>query len=63
MKVKGVFEYFVSDYLKTRIKHKNPGPVALSLLEREIVFFRQQGFDFLTVRRYCERSKLLAIAD
>jgi hypothetical protein len=46
MKVKGVFEYFVSDYLKTRIKHKNPGPVALSLLEREIVFFRQQGFDF-----------------
>ena len=60
-RVKGAFEYFIRDYLKTKIKHKNLGPSALDLLEREIVFFRQQGFDFLTVRGYCERRGLLDI--
>ena len=44
-------------------KKPNFAEHALGLLEREIVFFRQQGFDFLTVRGYCERRGLLSIKD
>ncbi len=58
-RVKGRIEYLFRDYLKTKIKHKNLGPPALSLLEREIVALKNKGFEFVTLRQYCEQISLL----
>jgi len=61
-RVKGAFEYFIRDYLKTKIKHKNLGPDALGLLEKEITFLQNHGFHFVTMKDYCDQQGLLSNA-
>jgi peptidoglycan-N-acetylglucosamine deacetylase len=58
-RVKGIFEYIVRDWLRTKIKLKNLGPPAVPLLEREIAALKGHGFEFSTVKKYCEKTGLL----
>jgi peptidoglycan-N-acetylglucosamine deacetylase len=60
-RVKGTVEYWVRDQLKSRIKHRNLGPPALLLLERELKALKESGCSFRSVRDYCEAAGLLSV--
>lgn len=50
--------YFVQDYLRAKLKVKNLGDKGTTLYDREIAYFAQNEFHFVTIRDYVERMKL-----
>jgi peptidoglycan/xylan/chitin deacetylase (PgdA/CDA1 family) len=49
----------LKDELRSKLKIKNLGPQALPLYKREIEFYKSRGYEFTTVRNYCEKLGLL----
>lgn len=45
--------HLLSDVLRVKLKKKNLGPVALTLLEDELKFWHQKDFQFMTISDYC----------
>lgn len=56
---KNVVSYLWSDFFRAKLKSKNIGKKAIPLLEREMEFFKQKNYQFLTIKEYCKRSGLL----
>lgn len=50
--------YFVQDYLRAKLKVKNLGDKGTALYDREIAYFAQKEFHFVTIRDYVEQMKL-----
>jgi len=46
------FSYFLSDVLRHKLKIRNLGAKALPILERELKFFKQNGFSFISCSDY-----------
>ena len=46
--------YFLGDVLRHRLKIKNLGEDALPLFERELRFFQNKEFNFVTCKKYFE---------
>ena len=46
--------YFLQDYLRSNIKVKNLGDKAVSLYEKELLFFLTRQYQFVTMKQYCE---------
>lgn len=55
-RTKSALGYLLQDLVRARLKVRNLGRAAVPLYEREIQFFAQRGYDFLTVRDYCRRA-------
>jgi peptidoglycan-N-acetylglucosamine deacetylase len=51
--------YLLKDVVRSRLKVKNLGPKAAPLYEKEIVFYKERGYRFTTLRDYCEETGLL----
>lgn len=51
--------YFLKDVLRSRLKIKNLGQRAAPLYARELDYYRSRGYEFTTIRHYCERTGLL----
>ncbi len=49
--------YILGDVVRHKLKVKNLGAKALPLLERELMFFRQKGFNFLTCSKLYEEER------
>lgn len=61
-RVSGTLEYLVRDFLKSKIKRKNLGPEALSMMEREVKFFVTNSFRFLTLKEFCLGQGLIEMS-
>jgi peptidoglycan/xylan/chitin deacetylase (PgdA/CDA1 family) len=46
--------YLTQDLLRAKLKTKNLGESAKPLFERELEFFKQKKYEFLTIRDYCK---------
>jgi peptidoglycan-N-acetylglucosamine deacetylase len=55
----GNTEYFFRDWLRTKLKTKNLGPVALALLTEQIEYFKRRNYNFTSIRDYCINKRLL----
>lgn len=51
--------YFFKDVLRSRLKIRNLGPKAIPLYEKELCFYRDRGFQFMTIKEYCMENGLL----
>jgi peptidoglycan/xylan/chitin deacetylase (PgdA/CDA1 family) len=51
--------YLLADVLRSRLKTRNLGPSAIPLYQREILFFKNKGYQFTTVQEYCRKTGLL----
>lgn len=51
--------YFLKDFIRSHIKVKNLGKKAIPLYKKEILFFKNLGYNFTTLRQYCEELGLL----
>ena len=51
------FSYLFGDIIRRRLKLKNLGPGAISLLEKEIKYFNEKGYKFLTCKDYYSMKK------
>jgi len=49
--------YILGDVVRHKLKVKNLGAKALPLLERELMFFRQKGFTFLTCSKLYDQER------
>ena len=49
--------YVFGDMIRRKLKLKNLGPSAISLLEKEIKFFNKKGYKFLTCKEYYSIKK------
>ena len=49
--------YLLGDVLRHRLKVKNLGEKALPIYERELAFFQEKGFEFLTCKDLYNRKK------
>lgn len=52
--------YFIKDYLRSHLKTKNLGRLALFLYESEIEFYKKKNFSFSTIKDYCKKINLLS---
>jgi len=52
-------KYLFADLIRSQLKIKNLGIKALPLYEREIRFYQNKGFRFISLRDYCEKNNLL----
>lgn len=52
--------YFLQDVIRSKLKVKNLGPAAAPLYEREISYYAQRAYTFLTLKDYCKQKGLLA---
>ncbi len=50
--------YLLGDVLRHKLKVKNLGEKALPIFERELHFFQEKNFEFLTCRELLERSEI-----
>lgn len=48
--------YFLQDFLRSKLKIKNLGPVARPLYENQIKYFKRKEFEFVTVKDYCKKQ-------
>lgn len=55
----GMVSYLVQDWLRARLKTKNLGPQAVDHYEREITYFNQRNYRFVTIETYCKMKGLL----
>jgi peptidoglycan/xylan/chitin deacetylase (PgdA/CDA1 family) len=51
--------YYLQDVIRSRLKAKNLGPNAIPLYESQLSFFKEHGYKFTTVRKYCEEKGML----
>jgi peptidoglycan/xylan/chitin deacetylase (PgdA/CDA1 family) len=51
--------YFLQDFLRAKLKSKNLGIAAIPLFENQIKYFRDKNFEFVTLKTYCEETKLI----
>jgi peptidoglycan-N-acetylglucosamine deacetylase len=51
------FSYYFGDLLRHRLKIRNLGEKALPILERELSFFKQRGYQFVSCSEYYELIK------
>ena len=58
-RTKNFVSYLWGDIFKGKLKIKNIGKSAIPLLEREMKFFEQKNYQFLTIKEYCEKTGLL----
>ena len=56
---KNPLTYILKDLLRAKLKVKNLGPGAVPLYEREIDFYRTRGYEFTTLKAYCNQTGLL----
>lgn len=56
---KNPVSYFLQDWLRSKLKVKNLGPAAIPLFEKQINYFKNQGYRALTVKSYCEEMELI----
>lgn len=54
---KTYMSYLLGDVLRHKLKVKNLGEQALPILERELLFFKQKQFEFITCKQYLENLK------
>lgn len=54
-----ILSYLLADKLRRKLKEKNLGMKALSLLQDELEFFIRKGYRFTTVKQYCLENKLI----
>jgi len=45
-----IFTYYLGDVLRHKLKVKNLGAKALPIFERELMFFKEKDFKFLTCK-------------
>lgn len=57
---KNPVSYFLQDVIRSKLKVKNLGPAAIPLYEREISYYAQRAYNFLTLKDYCKQKGLLA---
>jgi peptidoglycan-N-acetylglucosamine deacetylase len=55
-RVSNYFSYLIGDVLRHKLKVRNLGSVAIPLLERELEFFKEKNFNFVTCREIYERK-------
>lgn len=53
------FIYFTQDWLRAKLKAKNLGPKAIAIYEKEISFFFDQKYKFVTIKDYCISKGLI----
>jgi peptidoglycan/xylan/chitin deacetylase (PgdA/CDA1 family) len=53
------FRYLFTDLIRGKLKVKNLGKSAIPLYEKELEFYRQRGYTFLTVNDYCKKTGLI----
>ncbi|MDG1901156.1 MAG: polysaccharide deacetylase family protein [Bacteroidales bacterium] len=51
--------YLFQDYLRAKLKTKNLGPIAGELYEKEIEFYKNRGYNMITIQEYCKVNNLL----
>ncbi|MCF8337128.1 MAG: polysaccharide deacetylase family protein [Bacteroidales bacterium] len=51
--------YLLQDVIRSQLKTKNLGKDAIPLYEKEIMFYKNRGYQFSTVQEYCRKSGLL----
>lgn len=51
--------YFLQDVVRSKLKVKNLGPQAIPLYEAQLRFFKERGYQFRSVRGYCEELGML----
>lgn len=49
---------FLQDTLRSKLKTKNLGPKGLPLYEREIKYFHNNNYKFMTLKEYCNKINL-----
>lgn len=49
---KNLLSYFLGDIIRRKLKLKNLGKQAISLLEKEIIHFKSAGYDFITLKDF-----------
>lgn len=54
---KTYLSYLLGDVLRHKMKVKNLGEKALPILEKELMFFQNKQFDFMTCKQYFENLK------
>ena len=52
--------YFIQDYARSKLKSKNLGKDALLLYEKEIKFFSDRNYKFVTIKDYCLQKQLIS---
>ena len=56
-RAKNYIAYLLGDLLRHKLKVKNLGEKALPIYERELKFFRERGFDFVTCKKFYESKR------
>jgi peptidoglycan-N-acetylglucosamine deacetylase len=56
---KNFFSYLLADVIRGKLKVKNLGKAAIPLYEKEISYYRDRGYTFLTVKDYCKQKGLI----
>ena len=57
-RAKNYISYLLGDVIRHKLKVKNLGEKALPIYEKELKFFQQKGFDFITCRDYYKKKQL-----
>ena len=52
-RAKNPISFILGDVIRSRLKIKNLGEKALTLLEKEITFFKDKNYQFTTLQEYC----------
>ncbi len=55
-RAKNPIMYILGDVLRHKLKIKNLGSKALPLYEREIIYLKNKGYQFITCEEYYKRS-------
>ena len=53
------FTYVLQDLVRSKLKVRNLGPIAGSLYESQISYFKKKCFKFSTIQTYCKETGLL----
>jgi len=54
-----LIKYFLKDWLRSQLKVKNLGKAAIPLYKKEIEFYKEKNYKFVTVQEYCKVNSLL----
>ena len=56
---KNPVDYILKDLIRSKLKVKNLGIKAASLYRKEIEFYKNKGYNFITIKEYCGINKLI----